>query len=116
MPIDIVAIALNQPVASSFEQGIANDPVRLPSAATWREAMLVPETRLRGPDDAKLDLWLHKVGMETVGVTAEPVDPARQAWRSCGKGLNFGACLSHAPAALPLCKGEGLARTNIRAA
>jgi len=36
----IVAIALNEPEAASFEQRIADDPVRLISAATLLEAAM----------------------------------------------------------------------------
>ena len=42
----IVAIALNEPEAETFEQRIADAPVRLISAATVLEASMVIETRL----------------------------------------------------------------------
>ncbi len=45
----IVAIALNEPEAETFEQRIADAPVRLISAATVLEASMVIETGLGEP-------------------------------------------------------------------
>ena len=53
----IVAIALNEPEAPDFERRIANDPVRLISAATVLEAAMVIETRLGEAGGSELDLW-----------------------------------------------------------
>jgi ribonuclease VapC len=61
----MVAIALSEPEATAFEQRIADDPVRLISAATMLEAAMVIEARLGEPGGSELDLWLHKVGVET---------------------------------------------------
>jgi ribonuclease VapC len=120
----IIAIALNEPEAPSFEQFIADDPVRLISAATLLEAAMVLETRLGDPGGSELDLWLHKAGVEIVAVGAEHADKARRAWRRYGKGrhpasLNFGDCFSYALAALTdeplLYKGNDFSQTDIRA-
>ncbi|TIO80815.1 MAG: type II toxin-antitoxin system VapC family toxin [Mesorhizobium sp.] len=119
----IVVIALNESEAPSFEQRIADDPIRLISAATVLEAAMVIETRLGEPGGSELDLWLHKAGIETV--EAEHADQARRAWRRYGKGrhpagLNFGDCFSYALAALTgeplLYKGNDFSQTDIRAA
>lgn len=121
----IVAIALNEPEAPSFEQRIADDPVRLISAATVLEAAMVLETRLGEAGGSELDLWLSKAGVEIIAVEAEHADQARRAWRRFGKGrhpagLNFGDCFSYAVAALTgeplLFKGDDFVRTDIKAA
>ncbi|TWT05650.1 type II toxin-antitoxin system VapC family toxin [Reyranella sp. CPCC 100927] len=121
----IVAIALDEPEAPSFEQRIADDPIRLMSAATVLEAAMVIETRLGEAGGSELDLWLYKVGVEIVPVGAEHADHARRAWRRFGKGrhpagLNHGDCFSYALAALTgeplLFKGSDFAQTDIVAA
>ncbi|UFW92220.1 type II toxin-antitoxin system VapC family toxin (plasmid) [Bradyrhizobium barranii] len=121
----IVAIAFNEPEATSFRERIAEDSVRLISAATVFEATIVIETRLGEAGGAELDLWLHKADVEVVAVTAGHADQARRAWRRYGKGrhpagLNFGDCFSYALAALSgeplLFKGNDFVQTEIQAA
>ena len=121
----IVAIALDEPEATAFEQRIADDPVRMISAATLLETAIVIETRLGARGGGELDLWLHKAGVEVVAVDSELADIARRAWRRFGKGrhpagLNFGDCFSYALASLTqepmLFKGADFAETDIRAA
>jgi ribonuclease VapC len=121
----IVAIALNEPEAPSFEQRIADDPVRLISAATVVEAAMVIETRLGEAGGSEFDLWLHQAGIEIVAVEPEHADQARRAWRRYGKGrhpasLNFGDCFSYALPALTgeplLYKGKDFSQTGIQAA
>jgi ribonuclease VapC len=106
----IVAIALNEPDAAELEVRIADDPVRLISAATVLEATVVLETRLGDAGGREFDLWLLKIGAEIVPVDAEQADAARRAWRRFGKGrhaaaLNYGDCFSYA---LALTRGEPL--------
>jgi ribonuclease VapC len=121
----IVAIAFNEPEAKSFRERIADDPVRLISAATVLETAMVIETRLGEAGGGEFDLWLHKANVEVVAVTADHADQARRAWRRYGKGrhpagLNFGDCFSYALASLTgeplLFKGNDFAQTDIRAA
>jgi ribonuclease VapC len=120
----IVAIALNEPDAAKLEERIADDPVRLFSAATVLEATIVLETRLGEAGGREFDLWLHRVGAEVVPVDAEQMDAARRAWRRYGKGrhaaaLNFGDCFSYALALTRgeplLFKGEDFVRTDVKA-
>ncbi|SHL74510.1 ribonuclease VapC [Bradyrhizobium lablabi] len=121
----IVAIALNEPDAADFEERIADDPVRLISAATVLEATIVIETRLGDAGGREFDFWLLKVGAEVVPVDVEQADAARRVWRRYGKGrhaaaLNYGDCFSYALARTRgeplLFKGEDFARTDINAA
>ncbi|AYD00710.1 type II toxin-antitoxin system VapC family toxin [Neorhizobium sp. NCHU2750] len=121
----IVAIALNEPEAPTFEQCIADDPVRLISAATWLEVAIVIETRLGAAGGSELDLWLHKIGAEIIAVDASLADQARRAWRRYGKGrhpaaLNYGDCFSYALAMLTgerlLYKGNDFSKTDIQPA
>ena len=118
----IVAIALNEPDAAELEVRIADDPVRLISAATVLEATIVLETRLGDAGGREFDLWLLKIGAETVPVDAEQADAARRAWRRFGKGrhaaaLNYGDCFSYALALTRgeplLFKGEDFAKTDV---
>lgn len=121
----IVAIAFDEPEASSFEALIADDPIRLISAATVFEASMVLESRLGEQGGSELDLWLHRINAEIVAVSADHSDQARRAWRRYGKGrhpagLNFGDCFSYALAKLTseplLFKGKDFSETDIRAA
>jgi len=118
----IVAIALNEPDASEIEVQIADDPVRLISAATVLEATMVIETRLGDAGGREFDLWLLKISAEIVPVDAEQTDMARRAWRRYGKGhhaaaLNYGDCFSYALAVTRgeplLFKGADFAKTDV---
>jgi ribonuclease VapC len=118
----IVAIALDEADAAEFEERIADDPVRLVSAATVLEATIVLETRLGDAGGREFDLWLLKLGAEIVAVDAEQMDAARRAWRRYGKGrhpaaLNYGDCFSYALALTRgeplLFKGEDFAATDV---
>lgn len=121
----IVAIAFDEPEAADFETRIADDSIRLISAATVLEAAMVIETRLGEAGGGELDLWLHKVGVEIVAVDADQADLVRRAWRRFGKGrhpagLNYGDCFSYALAKTRqeplLFKGNDFSQTDIAAA
>jgi ribonuclease VapC len=121
----IVAIALNEPEAPDIEVRIADDPVRLISAATVLEATMVIETRFGDAGGREFDLWLVKIGAEIVAVDAEQLDTARRAWRRYGRGrhaaaLNYGDCFSYALSVTRgeplLFKGDDFAKTDVKAA
>jgi ribonuclease VapC len=121
----IVAIAFDEPEAADFELRIADDPIRLISAATVLEAAMVIETRLGEAGGSELDLWLYRAGVEIVAVDADQADLARRAWRRFGKGrhaaaLNYGDCFSYALATIRqeplLFKGRDFSQTDIQAA
>ncbi len=118
----IVAIALDEPEAAAFEERIADDPVRLISAATVLEAVIVLEGRLGEAGGREFDLWLLKVGADIVPVDADQIAAARRAWRRFGKGrhpagLNYGDCFSYALAFSRdeslLFKGEDFGKTDL---
>jgi len=120
----IIAIAQNEPEAPLFERMIAEDSVRLISAATVLEAAMVLETRFGEDGGVELDLWLAKANVEIIPVNAEHADQARRAWRRYGKGrhpasLNYGDCFSYALAKLTneplLFKGSDFSQTDIQA-
>jgi ribonuclease VapC len=117
----IVAIALNEPDAAEIELRIADDPIRLISAATVLEATVVLESRLGDAGGREFDLWLLKIGADIVPVDAEQTDTARRAWRRYGKerhaaALNCGDCFSYALALRReeplLLKGEDFGKTD----
>jgi ribonuclease VapC len=118
----IAAIALDEPDAATFEMRIADDQVRLISAATVLEATIVLETRLGDAGGRELDLWLLKIGADIVPVDAEQTEAARRAWRRYGKGrhaaaLNYGDCFAYALAQTRgeslLYKGDDFAKTEL---
>lgn len=118
----IVAIALDEPDASLFEQCIVADSVRLISTATLLEVAMVLETRLGETAGRELDLWLLKADIDIVAVDADQIEVARRAWRRFGKGrhpagLNYGDCFSYALALTReeplLFKGDDFSKTDI---
>jgi ribonuclease VapC len=82
----IAAILFDEPDAAVLEAKIANDPVRLMSAATLLEATIVIEARLGDPGGREFDLWLHRAEVEILPVDAEQADMARRTWRRFGRG------------------------------
>jgi len=119
----VAAILFDEPAAAALEGKIADDPVRLMSAATWLEAAIVIEARLGDAGGREFDLWLHRAEVEILGVDAEQADRARRAWRRFGRGrhpaaLNYGDCFSYALAATHdeplLFKGDDFTKTDVK--
>lgn len=119
----IAAILFDEPDAAALEGKIADDPVRLMSAATFLEATIVIEARLGDPGGREFDLWLHRAEVEILPVDAEQADMARRAWRRFGRGrhpagLNDGDCFSYALAATHdeplLFKGDDFTKTDVK--
>jgi ribonuclease VapC len=120
----VAAILFDEPEAAALEGKIADDPVRLMSAATLVEATLVVEARLGDAGGREFDLWLHRAAIDIIAVDADQADLARRAWRRFGRGrhpagLNYGDCFSYALAATRdeplLCKGDDFAKTDVKA-
>ena len=119
----IAAILFDEPEAASLEGKIADDPIRLMSAATFLEATIVIEARLGDPGGREFDLWLHRAEVEIRPVDAEQADMAHRAWRRFGRGrhpaeLNYGDCFAYALAATHdeplLFKGDDFTKTDVK--
>jgi ribonuclease VapC len=119
----IAAILFDEPDAAALEGKIADDPIRLMSAATFLEATIVIEVRLGDPGGREFDLWLHRAEIDIIPVDTEQADMARRAWRRFGRGrhsagLNFGDCFSYALAATRdeplLFKGDDFTKTDVK--
>jgi ribonuclease VapC len=119
----IAAILFSEPEASAFEQKIADDPIRLISAATLLEVSIIIESRLGVEGGREFELWLVRAGVEVMSVDSEQADIARRGWRRFGKGrhpasLNYGDCFTYALAIARdesvLFKGDDFAKTDVK--
>ena len=120
----IAAILLNETEAATFEQLIADDPIRLMSAGTLIETGMIIESKLGAVGGRELDLWLQRAKVEVVAVDDEQADFARRGWRRFGKGrhpagLNYGDCFAYALAVTRdeplLFKGNDFGQTDVKA-
>ena len=118
----LVSMLTDEPEAQRFEAAVAADPVRLMSTASYLEAAIVIEQRFGEPGGRELDLWLHRAGVDLVGVDADQAEVARLAYRRFGKGrdpagLNYGDCFAYALAKVSgeplLVKGDDFGHTDI---
>jgi len=118
----LVAILFDEDDAEKLEAAIDVDPTRLMSVASVLETSIVVETRFGEVGGRELDLLLHRVPIDVVGVTVEQLEVARNALRRFGKGrhpagLNFGDCFSYALAKVSgeplLFKGDDFAKTDV---
>jgi ribonuclease VapC len=118
----LVSMLTDEPEARLFEAAVAADPVRLMSTASYLEAAIVIEQRFGEPGGRELDLWLHRAGVDLVGVDADQAEVARSAYRRFGKGrgsagLNYGDCFAYALAKVSgeplLVKGGDFVHTDI---
>jgi ribonuclease VapC len=113
----LLAMLLDEPDAESFREAVADDEIRLVSAATLLEVALVIEARKGDAGGRELDLLVQTAVVEVVAVDADHVAEARRAYRRYGRGshpasLNFGDVFAYALSrtsgeALPY-KGESL--------
>ena len=118
----LVSMLTDEPEAQRFEAAVGADPVRLMSTASYLEAAIVIEQRFGEPGGRELDLWLHRAGVDLVGVDADQAEVARSAYRRFGKGrdpagLNYGDCFAYALAKVSgeplLVKGGDFVHTDI---
>jgi ribonuclease VapC len=118
----LLAVLFGEPEAERIGRSIASDPRRLASAFTVLETSIVVEARKGEPGGRELDLLLHRIGLESIPLTASHVEVARDAWRRFGKGkhqadLNIGDCCTYALARISgepvLFKGHNFALTDV---
>jgi ribonuclease VapC len=118
----LLAVLFNEPDARAIARAISADPRRLACAFTVLETGIVVEARKGEAGGRELDLLLHRIGLESVPLTASIGEVARHAWRRFGKGnhpagLNIGDCCSYALARVSgeplLFKGEDFAHTDV---
>ncbi|WP_028934897.1 type II toxin-antitoxin system VapC family toxin [Pseudonocardia spinosispora] len=119
----MVAMLSDEPEASTFEEAIEADPVRLMSTATFLETAIVVESRYGEAGGRELDLWLHRADVQLVAVDGDQAEAARVAYRRFGKGrhpagLNYGDCFTYALTQVSgeplLYKGEDFSHTDVR--
>lgn len=106
----LVAVLLGEPAADRYEDAIDRDPARLMSVASVLETAIVLENRYGEAGGRELDLLIHRLPIQVIGVDAEQLEWARIAFRKFGRGrhaasLNFGDCF---PYALSKVTGEPL--------
>jgi ribonuclease VapC len=118
----LLAVLFREPEAETIARRIASDPRRLASAFTVLESATVVEARKGESGGRELDLLLHRIGLETVPLTASLAGAAMDAWRRLGKGrhaanLNIGDCCAYALARVSgeplLFKGHDFELTDI---
>lgn len=118
----LIAILENEPEAERLIEAITHDSVRLISAVSMVETSIVILNRRGEAGLAELDSFLQAAGIETIAVTPEQANFARQAYERYGKGrhpakLNFGDCFSYAAAIAHneplLFKGNDFSETDI---
>lgn len=118
----LLAVLFQEAEADRIARAIASDPRRLASAFTVLETAIVVEARKGEPGGRELDLLLHRIGLESVPLTASHVEVARDAWRRFGRGkhpanLNIGDCCAYALARVSgeamLFKGDDFGKTDV---
>lgn len=118
----LFAILLAEKEAAAMASALASDARRLVSAVSALETAIVIEVK-KGPSGGReFDLLVHKTGIEVVGMNADQVQLAREAYLHYGKGrheaaLNMGDCCSYALARYSgedlLFKGKDFSKTDI---
>ncbi len=120
----LLAILFGEPQSRAFNAKIAQDEVRLMSAASYLEAAIIIDDRLGYEGGRDLKLFMVEAAIEVVPVTLEQAEMAREAYRAYGRGnhparLNFGNCFAYALAKFSgeplLFKGDDFGKTDIAA-
>ena len=115
----LMAIVLDEDRADVCSAALQLDPIRLISAATFAEALIVAEGKNVSPAMAEL---LNQVSFEVIAVSAATAGRVLQIYRTWGKGrhparLNFGDCFAYDIAKTHDCPllfvGDDFRRTDI---
>ena len=118
----LIAILQDEPERPVLVRKLAQDPVRLISAANWLDTAIVIDDRFGEAGARDLKLLLIEAAAEIVPVTAAQAELARAAYRRFGRGnhpakLNNGDCFAYALAQETgeplLFKGNGFGQTDI---
>jgi ribonuclease VapC len=118
----IVAILQDEPEADRLVSALIDAPVRRISSATLVETGIVIYARFGDAGEREVDLFIHRLRVDVLPVTADHANLARSAYRRFGKGqhpagLNYGDCFSYALAmALQeplLFKGGDFSQTDV---
>ena len=118
----LLAIMLEEPEIDEFSAIIAKAGRRLMSTVSVLEASMVLEARMGEESTFRIDVFLHRAGIEVVPFDHDQLAIARLAFRRYGKGrhpagLNFGDCAAYALAQWSgeplLFKGADFAATDV---
>jgi ribonuclease VapC len=118
----LLAILFAEQEAARIAGTVEADPRRLASAFTLLETAIVVEARKGETGGRELDLLIHRIGLESVPLTASQAEVARDAWRQFGRGrhaanLNIGDCCAYALARTSgeplLFKGSDFSKTDV---
>jgi ribonuclease VapC len=118
----LVAILLEEAEAVAFVETIRGDLVRLFSAVSLLEAIMVMESRRGAEGRIELESVLREFRVEVRAFDLDQARRAAEAWQEFGKGrhaaaLNLGDCATYALVRASgerlLCKGNDFAQTDI---
>ena len=118
----VLAVLLDEPEGEAFVNAIAAADICRLSVASFVEASMVLHGRSGAEAVRRLDLLIHRAGIEVTPISADQGLAARDAFARYGKGrhparLNFGDCCSYALAKEVdeplLFKGDDFAKTDV---
>jgi len=121
----ILAILLNEPEKKKFIKIIAEDPVKMISAASYVEAGIVMTAKYGPAGKHQLMVFLALAEITITEVDRDQARLALDAWQNFGKGnhpaaLNYGDCFSYALSLTSgeplLFKGGDFSKTNVKPA
>lgn len=119
----VVAILQLEPEEPNFLRAINADPLRLMSAVSWVEALMVLGSRRGARGTHELDEFLARARIEVAPVQLRHAELAREAFARFGRGrhparLNCGDCFAYALAKATgeplLFKGDDFGLTDLR--